>query len=116
MDSQSEFGSRFFHVNWLHNRTNFYAENGARNWSPDALALRVQLIKLSIGNIVSYLKSYDAKTSAAVSFEWPESTEAALEAWHKGPIIASMRGGVVIAPEDITPKKPDEILTLYEPR
>lgn len=114
LDSQSEFGSRFFHVNWLHKRTNFYVQDGARNWSPDALALRVQLISLSIGNIASYLKAYEAKGSAAVRFDWPVGTETALEAWDIRAIIASMRGGVVIEAEDIEPKSPEDILALYE--
>jgi hypothetical protein len=116
IDRRSDFGTRFFAAERLEKgRTNFHAQNCYRNWSPAALAVRLQLLALSIGNVVAYLRIKIGEEGATVHFQWPEQSEALELAWKSDFVFEFMSGGIPIAPGDIVPKSKSEILEGYEP-
>lgn len=97
LESASEFGSKFFYLESLGTgRTNFYALDGARNWSPGSLAVRTELICLSIANVVSFLKTKNNTQQATVSFQWPEQQDSLALAWKVDFPVQSMVGGAPI--------------------
>lgn len=102
LESASEFGSRFFHLETLGTgRTNFHAVDAARNWSPTALVVRTELLSLSIANVVSFLRLQNNTEPATVSFQWPEQQDSLSLAWKSDFPIQSMVGGL---PIDIRPE------------
>jgi hypothetical protein len=115
IDSRSEFGTRSYHVERLsRDRINFYAEDAARNWAPIALAVRIELIVLSIQNVVSYLLTRVGSAGGKVQFRWPEDTEALQMAWQSDFSIESMRGGMRLSRDEIEPKSVADVLGAYE--
>ena len=114
LNDRSEFGTRFFSVDRLSSRgTNFSAQNAMRNWAPVSLAVRMELIVLSIGNVVTYLRMRLGSIRDNARYQWPEDTEALRLAWEAEFVIESGQGGVILKPEDISPKLESEILASY---
>jgi hypothetical protein len=115
IDSRSEYGSRFFRVRSLaHKRTNFSAVEAARNWDPVALAVRIELLSVSIGNVISYLKVKGGTTEEAVQFNWPIDDGTIDLVWKADYKFASIEGGRQLEPEDIEPMTKAEILKTFE--
>jgi hypothetical protein len=115
IESKSEFGAKFFHAVKLGDRVNFYAQDAMRNWSPEALAVRVELIAVSIQNVVSYLRSYIGISSTGqVTFHWPEATPALDLAWQADFVFESGTGGYVLEADDIDPVSAAQVLQGYE--
>lgn len=116
LDSRSEFGSRFFHAVKLGDKVNFYAQDAMRNWTPIGLAVRIELIAVSIRNVISYLQLYlGANSEGQIPFRWPEATCAIELAWQSAFVVESASGGYQLAPSDITPLSPADILGAYDP-
>jgi hypothetical protein len=115
IDSRSEFGTRFFHRESLGDAINFYAKDAARNWSPKALAVRTELLCVSINNIVSFLRLQLGASAHSVRFHWPVPIDQpALElAWKQDFIVQSMVGGIPIELAPSALQKKSEILNAY---
>jgi hypothetical protein len=114
LKSASEFGSKFFHPEPLGtDRTNFYANDAARNWSPVALAVRIELLCLSIANVVSFLKTKNHTSETSVSFKWPEPQDNLSLAWKVDFAIQSMVGGAPVEIDAEALKTKDEIREVY---
>jgi hypothetical protein len=114
LESHSEFGTRFFRVEGLSPKgTNFFAPNAMRNWTPVALAVRMELIAVSIINIVSYLQLTYGTSRESVDFRWPVETEALDLAWKADYKVESGQGGYTITARHINPMLESEILASY---
>jgi hypothetical protein len=114
IDSSAEFGSRFFIAESLYNdAANFYVRYAGRAWSPRALAVRLELIALSLGNIVSFLLAQIGTHTEQLRFQWPEAQSNLALAWQSPGTIRSFLGGdeIEIAKTDLRP--PGEILAVY---
>lgn len=113
-DSQSEFGARFFHPEKLGDKVNFYAQDAMRNWAPVPLAIRIELIAVSIRNVISYLRAYLGMSDAGqVRFEWPEATPALELAWTADALLQSGTGGYALEPTNIEPLSASDVLGGY---
>jgi hypothetical protein len=113
IDSKSAFGSRFFSVKKLgKGGINFHGEDTARNWSPVSLAVRTELLSVSIGNVVSFLLTKIGGVSS-VRFNWSEKEDNLDLAWKSDFLLRSMSGGypVNVDRKDLLTK--DDILAAY---
>jgi hypothetical protein len=114
VDSSSIFGSRFYQRSRL-DRHNFSLETAGVNWNPVALALRVELLAVSINNIICYLKECCATERLTVRLLWPEGPEYAWELpWEADFMIEQMRGGRLLTAEDVALRTPADILSTYD--
>lgn len=112
---KSEFGARFFHPVKLGDKVNFYAQDAMRNWAPVALAVRIELIAVSIRNVISYLRAYlGISDTGQVRFEWPEATPELDLAWKTDFIVQSRTGGYPLEPHDIAPVSASDVLDAYK--
>lgn len=69
----SDFGASFFTLERIQSdRLNYVVRRHFRNWSPNNLANGLHMIGFSISNIVSFLKTLNAKTVTEVEFSWPD--------------------------------------------
>lgn len=117
IDSQSVFGSRFFTseqivVHDVIDKINFFVQEVGRNWTPIALAVRLELLSVSIGNVLSYLKLCGGFGGDSVSFGWPvlSSRQDAELAWSVDYKIETIKGGYTVLSEHITPFTKEEVL------
>ncbi|MCA9837287.1 MAG: hypothetical protein KC422_10230 [Trueperaceae bacterium] len=72
----SEFGSSFFMVESFSGKDpNFWVRRQLLNWNPEAIAYSLNLISMSINNVVSYLKIAIGIKPEEVIFIRPEASE-----------------------------------------
>lgn len=116
IDAASDFGSQFFISEPLHNDSiNFYARFAARAWSPKALAVRTELISLSLRNVISFLRTQTGAAVTNIHFQWPEEQNDLGVAWASPGFVHSLIGddGITIARSELRTK--DEIMSAYQP-
>lgn len=113
IDSTSEFGSRFFSLKKLGiGGINFHAEDTARNWSPVSLAVRTELLSVSIGNVIAFLLTKIDGVSS-VRFNWPEKGDNLDLAWKADFLLRSMSGGYPVNVDQKDLLTRDDILAAY---
>jgi hypothetical protein len=79
LDSRSVFGSRFYQRSGLGDRYNFTPLDTVRNWNPEALAVGLELLAISIGNTVSYLRLRAGLPGPPAQFHWPSQPHDAFQ-------------------------------------
>lgn len=115
LESKSEFGTRSFALKWLDtSKVNFCVLDAWRNWDPTSLVVRLELIAASIVNVRSYLLRRQNAGTPNIRFEWMADPRQIARAWKSEFLIASLRGGFVLDPEDIEPITKEKILSLYK--
>ena len=82
----SEFGSSFFALervgkNQGSKNRSYKSRRHSVNWNPESLVLQLQLISLSIGNLVSILKVLNGATTGTVKFYRPIDIEDFEKPW-----------------------------------
>ncbi|WP_439643611.1 hypothetical protein [Gemmatimonas sp.] len=89
--SESEFGAHHFAAHKLRdNAINFDVRDIIRNWCPHALAMRTQLVCLSIGNVVSYLRVFLGAAPDDITFQCLDATYSVSAPWTNLPEVRSV--------------------------
>lgn len=93
----SEFGATFFvpaPMSLDRKPGNFKLRRRSNNWDPDQIARRIELVSLSISNLISFLKHMNGSPIESLLFLRPEEDEVFSAPW-------SIRSGVSTASFDV---------------
>jgi hypothetical protein len=110
----SDFGSSFFGTASLGAKYHFKVRRIARNWAPQPIVYRLQLIALSLRNIISFLHVYNRIGDLSkVSFLWPHDRAAFDQAMDcsSGAKMFNFTSGIELKDVDVFTK--EEILSVY---
>jgi hypothetical protein len=99
---------------------NFYkvynpkAADRARNWDPEGLFMSIDLIALSIHNVVSWLRMLNGTAAQQLTYSWPENPDYFDIAMNKPPSLNNLTYDEVIDENEIKFLSREEILASYE--
>ena len=112
---ESEYGSKFFTVEPLdQSKHNFRLLKHYRGWQLENFYFGLNLISLSLQNVLSFLKVANGVDPSNVEFAWPSPESLFDEPWKKYPSSSGISMNSVITVEQITPFSDDEILSIYK--
>jgi hypothetical protein len=110
----SVFGTSFSQVERLGGlKTNIRLRRHARNWNPEGLFSSIDLIGMSIHNVVSYLQILNGTPPQEVRFVWPENLENFGVPLNKRPSLNDITMDEVIDESQIKFLSSEEILATY---
>lgn len=111
----SNFGSTYFTGEPVSAdaRWNFRTKAVSRAWDPHILVARVQMIAMSIGNTVGYLKILAGRTPGDVRFAWPREVEVFDRCWAATAGVFEIQMNSRIAREDIVPMSREDIIKSF---
>ncbi|MBS1723474.1 MAG: hypothetical protein JSS66_11030 [Armatimonadetes bacterium] len=110
---RSDFGSSFYEAEAL-GGANFRVKKHSVNWSPTKFVVALQLIAMSINNVVSYAKTLNGVAPGSVHFSWPQDEAMFDEPWRHRPTIGSFNMNSIIEKDMIQPLTKEEILKAYQ--
>jgi hypothetical protein len=117
----SPFGTTFFAVepvpvgNHPKNRS-FRVRRMSLNWRAEAMVQRLQLIQMSIGNVVGALRIMNGSAPGTILFHRPEDPSAFETAWNWSVGVTSINMDTLIEASDVAPTSTDELLRELEAR
>jgi hypothetical protein len=110
----STFGTSFSQVERLGgSKTNIRLRRYSRNWDPKELVAWIDLIAMSIHNLVSYLRILNGTPARQVPFVWPEDLAYFDVPTNKRPSLNNLALDDVIDESQIKLLSPEEILATY---
>jgi hypothetical protein len=81
------------------------------------MAVGIELLSLSINNVLSHLKLQAGTSAETVQFLWPTGPDHAFEApFEMSFTVGEMSGGAVLDVEDIYQRSAENILSTYDKR
>jgi hypothetical protein len=112
---ESEFGASFFVPENLGNSRNFTLNQFHATWRAENLIAALQLISVSIDNILNFIKMLYVDDGRQIKFSFPLEFEDFQRPWREvGEGVVKM--GSVIRKENIEPLTANEILNNYAPK
>jgi hypothetical protein len=108
----SVFGSAFYRVENLDGRLHHFPRRTTRNWSPDGMVYGLQLIAMSIQDIVSYLRIIGGDDPARCRFDTPLTSESFELPWQQPVGVTSSSIDTVVRKDDIKLLSRDEVVKL----
>lgn len=115
----SEFGSSFFKSEGIENEidkrnpTHFRLKRHSLNWDPKCLVHGLNLISLSLNNILAFLKLVNGADAESVKLLYPQDESYFEAPWQLSQDILSSEINPTIREEDIVRFSKDEILRVY---
>lgn len=110
----SIFGTTFSKVERLcGSKTNIRLCKHARNWNPEGLFTSIDLIAMSIHNVVSCIRILNGTSAQQVPFVWPENLECFEVPLNKRPLLNDVTMDEVIDESQIKFLSSEEILATY---
>ena len=112
----SKFGSTFYvaepikDLNENKYKRNFRVREHSVNWNPENIAHALQLLSLSISNIISYVKVLHGVDPKTLPFKRPQSSEYFEEPFKRSTGVLNIAMNHIITKEDITPFTNEEII------
>jgi hypothetical protein len=116
----STFGTSYFLAEPLENAPalrrdlHFRVRRHSINWDPGCLSYGLQLISMSIRNIVSFLKIANGVAADTVRFTRPKESSDADKPWRHTIGVTNYNVDVVVAEEHIKRLNEREILSVYD--
>lgn len=101
MFGSSEFGSTFFVAEKLSGALHHYPRKHSRIWSPDSLAYGLQLMAISINNVVAILRLMNDDDPRDCEFRVPQDEEAFDLPWRSTSGVRSMSLDLKLTLENI---------------
>jgi len=117
----SPFGTTFFAVEPVptgshpKNRS-FRVRRMSLNWRAEAMVQRLQLIQMSIGNVVGALRIMNGSAPDTIQFHRPEDPSAFETAWNWSVGVTSINMDTLIEDSDVAPTTTEELLRELEAR
>lgn len=102
----SEFGSSFFTTQILGNpkkNPNFRGQRCSLNWNPESMSESLQLISMSINNIITYLRIINSDNSNDFAYSFPKEKGFFGKPWAKTPGVISSTFEIVLEENQIKP-------------
>jgi len=114
--SGSTFGSQFFVRRRTTRKRAFTVDHVARNWIPDNLLDSVQLLTLSITNLLAFLRRQAGDNENAPSFVGPADLRELEVPWMHRLEFESFTKASTVRPDQIGEWTDDEVRTRFPPR
>jgi hypothetical protein len=92
---------------------NFRIRSVNLNWNPESLVLRLHLIALSIGNVVSFAKILNGLDPNLATFTRPTDASEFFRPWTSSVGVSSCSMDTIISGDDVTPMSKEQILASY---
>lgn len=113
--SNSVFGSSFLVPEKLHDNRNFALKRQGVNWKPQKFITALELISMSIKNVITTLKALYGAEPTGLQFSYFENLDDYNEPWkHEDHFKLAMNSN--IEESYITPFSKEEILSVYDKR
>lgn len=110
----SEFGASYFRpVRLGPTKRHYRLEQARRNWEPGVLGNRLQLIAISIGNLIGLARILNGVDPTTVRFVWPTPIEAFEMALSPVTGVISATFDRVVDDKEIKELTAEEILSIY---
>jgi hypothetical protein len=100
----------FFTAERVDGRLHLYPRRTNRNWNPEGMAHGLELLAMSIQNVISYLRIINHDDPAACRFETPIDDAAFDLPWQYSPGVTFSSMDLVVAKEHIQTWTKDEVL------
>ena len=111
----SEYGSTFFVTKMVgENRSHFSIKQLSRNWNPESFLFALNLISMSLGNILSFLKIVNGVDPTKVSFSGPIEETDFLKPWKLRPSLTGTSMEFSVAPPQTNLFSKEDILAIYK--
>ncbi|TRZ84618.1 hypothetical protein D4R89_13300 [bacterium] len=85
----------------------------SRNWDIDSLTGRIQLIAMSINNVISFLRTINGQKHTCQQYSWPEDLAYFDLVWESDCDINSLSVDARVTENDIYPTKATEVMKAY---
>lgn len=108
----STFGSAFYCAENLDSRLHQFPRRTIRNWSPIGITFGLQLMAMSIQNIVSYLRIVGGDRPESCRFDTPLDSESFDAPWQESIGATFMTMDLVVRKDQIRTLTRDEVLGL----
>ncbi len=113
----SDYGSSFFIEEYpAGDKKNIRLRNKSRNWLPKNFINALNLIRMSIDNIKSFLLIVNGNDPTTVRFSWPQNLEHFDEHCKESPGVISLGFDTIVKATDINIFTKEEILNKYDER
>lgn len=116
MLGKSDYGSSFFVREYLFGKYHFQLKRHNLNWNPEDFVWGLNLISVSIQNVISALKVINGVSAKDVKFIWPSKDETIQEPWKRATQIGLRSMGGIhrdIPIQLIKPFSKDELTKMY---
>ena len=116
----SDFGSSFFKSEGIGNEidkgnpTHFRLKRHSLNWDPKCLIHGLNLISLSLNNILAFLKSVNGTDAESVKLIYPDNESYFEAPWQPSQGFSSSEINPIIREEDIVRFSKEDILAVYQ--
>ena len=115
--SGSMFGSAFYTAERVVPKQRDWAlTERFRNWEPDDLRAGVELLSISIGNVVTFLRGTSGDTSQPNVLRYPENLEDFDAPWRARLAFETMNANTTVGPEHLKPWKDEDLRVAYPTR
>jgi hypothetical protein len=115
--SGSLFGSAFFTAERVVPKQRDWAlTERFRNWEPDDLRAGVELLAISISNVVTFLRGTSGDTSETPVLRYPDNTEDFDAPWSARLAFETMDAHPTVGPEHVKPWKAEDVRAAYPTR
>jgi hypothetical protein len=106
----SAFGSAFFTAERVDSRLHIYPRRTNRNWNPEGMSYGLELLAMSIQNVVSYLRIINHDDPAACRFGAPVDDAAFDLPWQDSPGVTFSSMDMVVTKQHIQTWTKNEVL------
>ena len=111
----SDYGSTFFISERVgESRHHIRTRRMSVNWSPEALAQRLYMISMSIGNVVSAMRCMLGVDPQSVEFSRPSPLSAFDDVWSREPAMSSSGFDMIITIDPRSEVSRAELLAMLE--
>ncbi|MEI8196605.1 MAG: hypothetical protein WCI73_11905 [Phycisphaerae bacterium] len=113
----SSYGSSFYGVERIDgmDKSNVRMVHHARNWSPDEFIARLQLLSISMRNVLSFLKVILGASPQSQQFVWPADPELFARCFQFDVGVNESSFNLILTKDNIVPQSKDQIVAAYEP-
>ena len=111
---ESRYGSSFFVPERVGDNRNLSLKHYSVNWQPASLIGILNLVSMSLNNIVGFLKIVHGADPGTVEFRSPRELEAFSMVWQGAPGVESFSTGPTVRPDMINPVDGNEIVEIYD--
>lgn len=112
---ESKYGSTFFVPEKIGNiKTHFRIKYTSRNWNVERLVVGLQVISLSLSNILASLRIINGVNPEEVEFVWPTNDELLNRFYSMHPSISHLTMDNIVEETDIQVISPEDIFKRYD--
>lgn len=107
----NKFGSTYYTWHNISDKMNFQIKQHSLNWEPENFRYGLELISISINNIITCLKEHKSMENG--DYQWPLNLDDFHLPWHKLPSFEYLSSNIEVQEQQIRPASKDDIMSYY---